>query len=291
MKRLAGFALLVAVIAGSTAVARAYVYLGHNWAVTTVDYYVDPTNNDSIAGADALADIQYAADAWTSQTGSNLSFRYAGATTGAVVARDGKNQVFFRPDTTDQGWIAQSYRFWDGTGHLTDFDIVMSDFAHFFKNGAACSSGYFIRNVAIHEFGHALGLEHSLVTTATMIQGQGFCTHWKESLDPDDIAGDLSIYGAAGAASDPPPAETDTTAPVVTVTAVRSGNSKNVAITISATDAVGVIGGTVQVSGATIKTFSGASYTGTFKLKAGQIVTATAKDAAGNIGTSTATVQ
>jgi hypothetical protein len=47
--------------------------------------------------------------------------------------------------------------------------------------------------VAIHEFGHALGLGESMVDQAVML---GYYTTIKQSLAPDDIAGIQSIYGA-----------------------------------------------------------------------------------------------
>jgi hypothetical protein len=72
-----------------------------------------------------------------------------------------------------------------------------------------CSGGYYIEEIAVHEFGHALGLDHSSVSTATMYPGAYQCATWKSSLDPDDISALESVY--------PPGGTTTDTAPSVTV--------------------------------------------------------------------------
>jgi hypothetical protein len=54
-------------------------------------------------------------------------------------------------------------------------------------------SGYDLETVAIHEFGHALGLADSLITSAVMYATYGGV---KTALSSDDIAGIQSIWGA-----------------------------------------------------------------------------------------------
>jgi hypothetical protein len=55
------------------------------------------------------------------------------------------------------------------------------------------NSNYDLMTVAIHEFGHALGMDHSSVTTADMYP---IYTGLKQAPTADDIAGIQSIYGA-----------------------------------------------------------------------------------------------
>lgn len=57
-------------------------------------------------------------------------------------------------------------------------------------------------SVAIHELGHALGLSHSNVASAIMFPTYNGI---KRTLDPDDIQGIQSIYGAPGSGGGPPP--------------------------------------------------------------------------------------
>jgi predicted Zn-dependent protease len=53
-------------------------------------------------------------------------------------------------------------------------------------------SNYDLQTVALHEFGHALGLGHSTYSTAAM---WGYYTTKKQTLSSDDIAGIQAIYG------------------------------------------------------------------------------------------------
>jgi predicted Zn-dependent protease len=67
-------------------------------------------------------------------------------------------------------------------------DIVLNDNALWGIN-----TNYDIQTVAIHELGHALGLDHSTISTADM-----YATYnaQKQSLTADDISGVQAVYGA-----------------------------------------------------------------------------------------------
>ena len=171
---------------------RAYVTNGHVWGTTQVRYFVNPTNL-YVSPADAIADVQNAAGDWNTQAGVNVKLSYAGTTTASVLALDYTNNIFFRNDSS--GAIAETYWWWDGSGNLVDADTVLHENYKFYAGNAGCAGdGYYIENTLAHEFGHALGMGHSTVTTATMYPYSGICETIRESLDPDDIAGIQSIY-------------------------------------------------------------------------------------------------
>jgi hypothetical protein len=90
----------------------------------------------------------------------------------------------------------------------------------------------------------------------------------------------------------PPPPPTDTTAPVVSASGVRSGNSSNVTITASATDNTGVMLLEVFVNGTLRSSTSSGSQT-TLSVKSTSPLTwiVRAKDAAGNVGEQSGTVR
>ena len=78
---------------------------------------------------------------------------------------------------------------------IIDADIVFWDGGfNFFTGNAGCSNGFYIEDIAAHEFGHVLGLGHSAIPTATMYPSTGACNTSLRSLDPDDIAGIRSLY-------------------------------------------------------------------------------------------------
>jgi hypothetical protein len=185
-------AVTVAAVLAFNQKPYAYVAYGWSWQGGQAPYYVNPTNMDVSPDA-ALAAIQSAAAAWTTQTQSPFGFYYMGTTTGNTVANNGRNEVFFRSDSNGSA-IATTYYWVSGTQAL-DADIVFWDGGFkFFTGASGCSGGFYIEDVATHEFGHALGLGHSPVTDATMVSGTGYCATWKRSLASDDIAGIDAVY-------------------------------------------------------------------------------------------------
>jgi hypothetical protein len=79
------------------------------------------------------------------------------------------------------------------------------------------SNAAYIEDVATHEFGHALGLNHSTAVDATMYPSYGYCSQAFRTLAPDDQAGAQSLY--PGSAPGP------NTAPSVTITSPSNGAS------------------------------------------------------------------
>jgi hypothetical protein len=76
-----------------------------------------------------------------------------------------------------------------------DADVVFWDGAfRFFAGTSGCSGGFYIEDIAVHEFGHALGLGHSTVAAATMYPSTSACNVQNRTLDADDIAGAWAIY-------------------------------------------------------------------------------------------------
>jgi hypothetical protein len=218
LKRIAAPVLTLLLIAYATTMTDGYAYGGHKWNVAEIPYYINPVTSDMTEDA-AVSAIQTAAAAWSMQTNASIAFYYMGLTSGTTLANNGKNEVFFRNDTSP--YLAETYRWWDGSGKLVDADTVIhTGSAVFFGGNTGCSGGYYLQNVMTHEFGHALGFDHSSVSTATMVAGEGMCTTWKESLDLDDITAVETVYPPGGGA-------TTNTAPSVAISS--PGNSSSFA--------------------------------------------------------------
>jgi hypothetical protein len=60
---------------------------------------------------------------------------------------------------------------------------------------------YDLESTIVHELGHAIGLGHSTIETATMHQGTKPGETWKRTLDQDDISAARAIYDEGGGCS------------------------------------------------------------------------------------------
>jgi len=204
MRRYFVAAIIIAIVALSATSTPAYNVTGRRWAVTPVDFYINPANADVTQTA-AISAILAGANAWATQSTADVSLYYVGSTNGTSTGANGKNEVFFRPDT-GSGAIATTYWWTNSSNQVVDADIVFYDgsFA-FFTGSSGCSAGYFIEDVATHEFGHLLGISHSDVADATMVSGTGACNMEKRSLALDDVAAIEALYPGGGAVQLPAP--------------------------------------------------------------------------------------
>lgn len=196
------------------------------WGINPT-FYLNPANQDGLSAAAVETAIQVGLDLWSTGTGSSFRGTYGGRVSDTSTANDGRNVVIFR-NTSNGSAIATTYSWWDGTNTLIDSDIVFWDGGKtFFTGTSGCASGAYIEDIAAHEFGHAIGLNHSSLTEATMYASYGTCSQKQRTLDADDIAGALALYPVSA-----------NTAPTVTIASP--------------------VGGTVTTQG-TVLTFSGSA--------------------------------
>jgi hypothetical protein len=201
-----GAAFVIGALAIGTVMSRrigAYAVQGYTWASQPVSYYLNPANMD-LPDATAVENAVFAgADTWRAQSHANFRFQYAGRSTQATNTMDNVNLVMFR-NASNGSAIATTYSWFIGS-RIVDADIVFWDGGFLFFTGTSgCSGGFYIEDIAAHEFGHALGLSHSTVTGATMYPTVVTCDATPRVLDPDDIAGVESLYPPVNLGPAPP---------------------------------------------------------------------------------------
>ena len=186
-------ALLIAVT--GTRETSGYMLSGPTWPAGPVQFVVNTTNLD-LPGSVIPPALVAGASAWTNQTAASFRFQYAGTSSVTSNTNDGVNVVVFRNASSGSA-IATTY-WWSSGSRIIDADIVFWDGGFtFFTGSTGCSNGFYIEDIAAHEFGHALGLGHSAVTGATMYPSVSSCATGNRTLDPDDIAGVEALYPPA----------------------------------------------------------------------------------------------
>jgi hypothetical protein len=192
---------LVAVLAAIAAVATvlsgtpgAFSVAGPAWPQAQTPYVVNSANLD-LPGPAADAAVRAGAESWLLQAGA-FRFIYSGASSQTTNTNDQINLVLFRNESNEPNPSAIATTYWWSMGsQIIDADIVFWDGAFkFFAGTTGCSGGFYIEDIAAHEFGHALGLGHSAVSAATMYPSVSYCTIGNRTLDADDISGVRSLY-------------------------------------------------------------------------------------------------
>ena len=186
--------LLAAALAAGTMFSSdplAYTLSGPFWNQPETSYYINAANLD-LPEAAADAAVRAGADTWFQQSGA-FRFNYGGPSTATATTFDSINLIVFRNASSGSA-IATTY-WWSSSSRIIDADIVFWDGAFtFFAGSSGCSAGFYIEDIAAHEFGHALGLGHSTFTGTTMYPSVSSCNQGNRTLDADDIAGVRALY-------------------------------------------------------------------------------------------------
>lgn len=193
-------AVLTICLVAETKVLLGYTLTGTSFAANQAAFYINPNFVDAAAGSQAqqIAAIQAAADEWTLEGGSNFAFQYQGTTSVETIAADGINSVYYS-NTNSNGALAVCY-WWSIGGNTSNFDIVYYDGDGSWDFVWATNptfNQFDIESAGVHEFGHALGLDHSPVIGSSMYPSITAGSTAVRSLDNDDIAGVQAIYGVA----------------------------------------------------------------------------------------------
>ena len=202
-----------------------FVLSGFKWTANSATWNYDGTGAPSGISGSAMSAMQAAGSTW-GQQGATFQFMGGGPSSSGTGAcggggTNGSNTV---------GWGNQSGAVlavtcsWFANGPTPraaiEFDMQFDPDWNWSTGG----SGVDLQSVALHEFGHAAGLNHSASGSAVMFASYTSGTI-KQTPTQDDVNGLIAIYGAVGGGS---PTNTPTnTPPAATNTPTRTPTPTN----------------------------------------------------------------
>ncbi|HUE41200.1 MAG TPA: matrixin family metalloprotease [Chthoniobacterales bacterium] len=201
-------------------VVQAYALEGPKWpngSNPTIQLELGSANHTLSDGNTSWnSAVSPALDMWNQVMGGIQLGRVMNSTA-PIVSGDHLNSMSFGSTffghSFGSGTLAVTYYGYSGST-LTEADIVFNTAQPWDSYRGNLRSAYDIQRVALHESGHLLGMAHSTVSTAIM---NAFINN-SYTLQPDDIAGIQSLYGAPSGSPTPTPTPSATPTPTPSAT-------------------------------------------------------------------------
>ncbi len=158
---------------------------------SSASYYINPDKSD-LSSSTTISDVTGGAQEWNNAAARGL-LSNLGTTSVAATKRDNMSVIFFR-QTKKGSTIAVTYTWYNTrTKAILEFDMLFyAGGWAFFESNKTCNKGFYLKVIATHELGHAIGLNHNNCPDSIMYPYADYCTD--ALLTADDKACVGSLY-------------------------------------------------------------------------------------------------
>lgn len=177
---------------------KCFKLLGVKWKDFPVDYTINPTNSQSLSESFITDTLSASAEIWDDATSKELlNDIYIIDYTAQYGVQDFENTLEFG-NYPNEGVIAVTTIWFTRKGRqIVEFDILFNE--QFAWGDADIDPNLMdLKNIAVHELGHGMGLDDIYSTSCTDVTMYGYSTEGETSkitLESADITGLQKMYG------------------------------------------------------------------------------------------------
>ena len=163
-----------------------------HWTQSEIPFYYN-YQGSNLSSVEISQALQQSGQSWSF---SNINLYNAGETSITNISHeDDVFSIVFQEDwNEDPEILALTYTWSNSKGEIVHFDIEVNT-ENFEWSTDGNAEKHDLQNTITHEFGHAIGLDHSQIEEATMAASSSIGEVNKRELHHDDKEGHQHIYG------------------------------------------------------------------------------------------------